>query len=799
MTAQLFEEDTGNIAQEDFQHNRGSLFERLLFEHRNFVIGFFIIATLFLGYNALGLKINASFYQMLPTQHPYVKNFIKHKEFKGLSNSIRVVVETKKEKNIFTAEYLNLLREVHDAVSFIGGVDRGEVKSLWAPAITWSMITEDGFAGGPVIDGTFAGTPQEVGMVQRNVYISRMIGYLVGKDQKSAMVQAPILDNYQDGTPIDYKSLSDELDKIRAKYQNENYAVRITGFGKMTGDLIGGMTRELLFFAISFVLLLVFFYWYQRSLRSTFVRAISSTVAMVWLLGILRLLGYGLNPYFMLVPFMLFAIGASHGIQINNAVIMKMIKGADKISATRMAWRKILKPGLVSLITSVLVFAALLVIIIGVIHHVAIGAALGAVVILFTEFMLVPILTSYVGVGPKAIEKRKEIDKIAIHRNWYMLAKLVESKYSIVIILCAVNILGLGLYLSRNIQIGDTTHGVSEFRKAAPYNNDIDYLRKHYPDKINRFVSMLKTPKAGNSNYNAIVATDRLQMKLRELRAIKSTDSIADQVKMLSVGMSQANFKWAAIPRSQESLNSTIFKLSPEITNRTGEFSPITTYLPDLKASTLKAVTGTIALYAHQNKTDEYEFWQGGGNAGIISATNQVIEKTQLIMAAVIFGAIILVFLMTYRSLRGTLCIVIPLLLTFVLCKVLMIYLQIGLKVSTLPILAVGVGIGIDYGIYIYHKMNSLMKEGLTLVDAYYQTLMTTGKSILFTAVVLSLGLGTWIFSPIKFQADMGLLLALMIIANAIGATILLPALMKTMGITAKAKCELPMVAIIKP
>jgi predicted RND superfamily exporter protein len=103
--------------------------------------------------------------------------------------------------------------------------------------------------------------------------------------------------------------------------------------------------------------------------------------------------------------------------------------------------------------------------------------------------------------------------------------------------------------------------------------------------------------------------------------------------------------------------------------------------------------------------------------------------------------------------------------------------LQIGLKVSTLPVVALGVGVGVDYGIYIFSRLRDSLDEGRSLEAAYRHTLDITGSGVLFTGITLAFGVATWIFSPLKFQADMGILLTFMFLVNMLGAVLLLPAL----------------------
>ena len=165
------------------------------------------------------------------------------------------------------------------------------------------------------------------------------------------------------------------------------------------------------------------------------------------------------------------------------------------------------------------------------------------------------------------------------------------------------------------------------------------------------------------------------------------------------------------------------------------------------------------------------------GNSGIEAATNSVIESAQYKMLLWVYGVVIVLVFITFRSLRTVACIVLPLMLTTIMSQGLMATLGIGVKVATLPVIALGVGIGVDYGIYIYAKMKEGLERGMHLNECYKYALDNTGKAVGFTGLTLAIGVATWIFSPIKFQADMGILLTFMFIWNMLGALILIPAL----------------------
>jgi uncharacterized protein len=760
--------------------NRVGIFlERMLFDNRPLVLAIFMIITVFLGYKALQLRPEASFLRMIPTYHPYIKNYIMHQDdLKGLGNVVRIAVETT-EGDIFTEAYLEVLQKINDEIFYIPGVDRGALKSLWTPLTRWTEVTQDGFAGGPVIPDTYNGSQASLEQVRINLLKSGEIGTLVANNFKSSSILVPLLDVVPEtGEPLDYKLFSGRLESlVRQKYESDGIQIHITGFAKIVGDLIQGSTRVFLFFLIAFMVLLLVLFYNSRCWRSTLMRGLSSMVAVAWQLGFLCLLGYGLNPYSMLVPFLMFALGVSHGIQMYNAMAHEMLGGADKLTAARRSYRTVYIPGLAALLTDCIGFATLFVIRIGVIQDIAIGASIGVAVVAFTDLMLLPVLMSYSGISNKTIERLREKEAGPQHILWRVLASFTQTKMAIAAILVGVIGLGVGFYVRQDLKIGDLDPGASELRPDSPYNRDNAFMNSNYSMSSDVFVVMLKTPEAGNSIYNAVYATDRLKWRLKRTEGVQDVMSYVGQLKLLNAAFNEGNMRWMAIPRSKAALDNMVLRVPVFLASKEGDLSPILIYLEDHKAETLERIVATVEDFAAANNTDDMQFIMAAGNAGIEAATNIEIAKAQLLMMVLVYSVVFIVCLITYRSLRAAICVVAPLYITSILCEAVMAKMGIGVKVATLPVIAVGVGIGVDYGIYIFNKLSTLLDAGYDLPTAYFKTLKSTGRAVMFTGITMAIGVATWVFSPIKFQADMGLLLTFMFLWNMVGAMVLLPAL----------------------
>jgi predicted RND superfamily exporter protein len=239
----------------------------------------------------------------------------------------------------------------------------------------------------------------------------------------------------------------------------------------------------------------------------------------------------------------------------------------------------------------------------------------------------------------------------------------------------------------------------------------------------------------------------------------------------------EGSHKWYELSRNQGIINTSLQNAPAGLINHECNLTPIFVFLNDHRAQTLQRVVDVAEQFADRTNTEHVKFLLAAGNSGIDAATNQVIADAQITMMVFVYGVVGLMVWVAYRSLRAVLVVILPLCMTSILCMAIMASLGIGVKVSTLPIIALGVGLGVDYGIYIYSRLKDLLHEGLNLQQAYFHTLRSTGKAVAFTGLTLALGTATWIFSPIKFQSDMGILLTFMFLWNMIGALTLLPAL----------------------
>ena len=769
----------------DFDTRSGTLPERLLFNNRLVIVVLCALISAVLGYKAFGLSLNAAFEKMIPTTHPYIVNFLENRgQLAGMGNSLRIAVESK-NGDIFDPEYLDTVKKISDELFLYPGVDRPYMKSLWTPSVRWTGVTEDGLDGGPVVPDDYDGSPESLAQVRLNVERSGEIGQLVAANYKSSIVFVPLQDKVAEtGQRLDYHELSQRIEGLRAKYESDKIAIHVTGFAKVVGDLIEGLQQVLLFFAAAIAICTAVLYWYTRCLRSTLLVVVCSMIAVVWLLGLLPTLGYELDPYSVLVPFLVFAIGMSHGAQKMNGIMQDIGRGTHKLVAARYTFRRLFLAGMTALLADAVGFAVLMVIDIQVIQDLAITASIGVAVLIFTNLVLLPILLSYTGVSPVAAQRslRDEIAEAADgshskHPFWAFLDLFTQRKWATIAVLLGTAMGVAGLVVSFQLKIGDTDPGAPELRADSRYNRDNAYIVANYAASSDVYIVMVKTPQYACAHYSTLTTVDALERELQQLPGVEATSSLAGLAKVANAGMNEGSLKWFEIPRSQDNLNAIITRAPREMFNQNCDLLTVYAYLKDHKADTLGSVVKVVEDFAARHGTDELRILNAAGNAGIEAATNIVVKKANVEMLGLVYLAVIVLAFITFRSWQAVICAVLPLMLTSVLCEALMVWLNIGVKVATLPVIALGVGIGVDYALYIMTVTLARLKGGMSLSDAYYNALTFTGKVVVLTGITLGIAVATWAWSPIKFQADMGILLAFMFIWNMLGALILLPAL----------------------
>jgi predicted RND superfamily exporter protein len=760
--------------------------EKALFGHRRIFLLTLAAFTALMGVLASRLHLEAGFEKQMPQGHEYIQTFEKYREQLFGANRLTIAVHAR-QGDVWNPEALTQLLKVTDAVTYLPGVERTSVTSLWTPNVFFTEITEDGFRAEPVAGGDIVPeklNSEVIAQMRQRTTAGGHIGTLVARDQSSALITAELSDtDPRTGKKLDYIQFNRLLEeKIRRPFENAKVEIQIIGFAKQIGDIADRSDEVTRFFAVAFLLTGLAVYWYCRSIRLTLLPLACSLTSLVWQFGTLQLLGFGLDPLAILVPFLVFAIGVSHGIQQINFIIREVANGADPAAAARRSFTGLLIPGSLALITALVSFITLILIPIPMIRELAITAAIGVGYKILTNLMMLPIAASFFRFTPAfardALARREK------HSGWLQaVARIAKPRNALIVTLFGAGIFALAFWQSQGRHIGSLQPGAPELRAESRYNRDAAAIVDRFDVGLDWLTVVFEAtpdhPGEVCSRADQFLYIDEFTWLMRSVPGVVSADSLAGQLKLYNAGLNEGNPKLATLTRDPRGLGSQFAGVNNRIAGLSSgdcRVQGVNLYLPDHKATTIKSVVEAVKTFRDTNHLDGVKLRLASGNAGVQAATNEVLEASETPMMLYVYAAILVLVFLVYRDWRAMIACCLPLTVATWIGYWFMKELEIGLTVATLPVMVLAVGIGVDYAFYIYNRLQVQLSHGRPFTEALELALTETGLATVFTAITLSVGVATWTFSSLKFQADMGALLTFMFLVNMVMAITLLPA-----------------------
>ncbi len=928
------------------------ILEAIIFRLRVLILAALAVVTVVLAVPAFNLVMDAGFYKQLPGRevrengelvgaegHEFVRTFFEYQDRLFGANRIIVVLRNK-NGDVWNQDFLANLKQVTDEIFYLPGVDRRTVTSLWTPNTRLLEITEDGITARDVIPGKI--TPETmkgaaIDQLRNDVVKGNFVGRLVSSDFTASLIVAELLElNPRTGERLNYFDLGEQLEtKIRDRFETEDgsYEIHIVGFAKMITDIAeGGITYVPWFFLAAFILTVLSVYLYAQSWILVFLAVFCSLTSVVWQFGLLTALGFGLDPLAILVPFLVFAIGVSHGVQQLNLISREIIKGATSEQAARASFSGLLIPGMAALITDLVGFITLYWIPIKMIQELAITASIGVGLKIITNLVMLPILASYF-TFPESYRGRVERAREFRAKIMRVLGHAADRPIALVFFFASFALFGFAYTNSQDRHVGDLHAGAPELLPDARYNYDAKIIAGDpaegkeglFTIGLDLLTVVTETPAQSCVTYEHMRYINDFTWYMENVPGVRSVNSAAYMAKQINSGWNEGNPKFRALPRNSDALSQAIGPIptSSGLLDYDCTMLPLQIFTVDSKAETIKGVIEGVKRWREERgipyvlgqegnariglgRTQEDICWgerdrragtwrllpsdlpkltftppplsesgytltvrglkdaapdmswaerayriatltmpeceimrpfgtaasvskgeaawtltynvpegevgapmklaiwdeiqkQGldmtgvdrveieglptgfyirlaSGNVGVTAAVNEEIEVTEFPMMLAVYAVIVVLVFFTYFDWRATLCCTLPLTIATFLGYWFMKELEIGLKVSTLPVMVLAVGIGVDYAFYIYNRLQFHLSTGLDVTQSYKNAMLETGMAVVFTAITFAIGVSTWSFSPLKFQADMGMLLTFMFLSNMLMAITILPA-----------------------
>jgi predicted RND superfamily exporter protein len=411
------------------------------------------------------------------------------------------------------------------------------------------------------------------------------------------------------------------------------------------------------------------------------------------------------------------------------------------------------------------------------IRELAIVAAIGIAYKVVSNLIMLPLAASYSKITPewsRLSQQRRQSRGDLMAR----IARIAEPRNAWIMSGVTLAVFVTALFLCQGRVIGSLQPGSPELRPDARYNLDSRAIAARFDVGLDWLTAVVEAPEDSCGKVELLKLVDEFSWEMQSVPGVISAESVASLTRLYNNGLNEGQPKMSTIPRDSHTLGYNIAQAheAAAITGKGCKWMAVNLYLSDHKASTIQGVVAAVKAFRAAHPMPGVRFRLASGNAGVEAATNEVLAGEEMPMLLYVFAAILLLVFLAYRDWRAMLACCLPLAVATYIGYAFMKLLDIGLTVATLPVMVLSVGVGVDYAFYIYNRLQLHMARGESIVDSFEHALKETGIATVFTALTLSVGVATWSFSALKFQADMGKLLAFMFMINMLMAITALPA-----------------------
>ncbi len=758
----------------------------LLKYKRAVAIGIAII-TLFFAYSLKDMRLNTDFFDFYPKQHPYIKIYNEFRRMFGSANVLQVMVRVKPEgkyKDVYNPETLQKVDRITREIIQTKGVVPYQVLSIASP----KMKSINTFRGSIQIREVFyPGVPQaqeDADRVKFAVYATKGIhGVYVAEDDTAALVSAGFWEE-----KLDFNYLNQRLADIKAKEDDANHEIMITGFPYLFSSVMSYAPQVLRVFVLTFVSLSVLLWFYFRTWTGVWVPIFSGLLSTVWGLAFGTLLGFNLDPLVLVVPIFLTARALSHSVQSMERYHEEFYRLQDKDEAIKVSYGNLFAPAMASIITDGLGILLVAVAPIPLIQKVALFASFWILSIFISVVTLHPIILAYIEPPPRPTgnEKVRLSDKIYNSLTDAVIwASEGWRRWAVVLLTL---FLGVGSFiLGRQLKVGDMTPGAALLFADHPYNKAYDYLNAHFLG-ANQLIAIADTKAPDQIKTEApLQAMEEFGEEMEQVEGAALSVSIVNIVKQLAKLYHEGDPKWGYIPENPKNIAQLFYTFTQSgqagdldrFVDPSYQYGTVVTLFRGHSNRIINNAIEKAKALAKKYESENLSFRLAGGMFGILAAVNEKVESSYWTNLLLVFSVVAFCLYLTYGTWMGTLILMIPVIFSQFICEAVMVIFGIDLNVNSLPVAAAGAGVGVDYGIYHFSRIMDCFHAGRDVDDAVDYATATTGKAIIFTATTMFAGTIFWFFSSLKFQAQMGVLLALLMILNTFGGLIVVPALVK--------------------
>lgn len=748
-----------------------------ILRQRWLVLAVLLGLAVFMGAKARQVVVESRTTDVFPSTHPYVKTFAKYSDTFGGASKVLVSVEVK-EGTIFNQKTLEKVQRISRAMELLPGVNNYQVISLAQRKVKVQKV--DAIAGirsVPVMWPEVPSTQADLDALQRTILGSRRYyGALVSLDQKATIIAAGFFED-----KLQPKVIYQALDELVKKESDANTVIHVIGRPVLLGDIAVQSPKLGVIMLVTVVSMLMVLLVYFRNLVGVVVPTMAALLSAVMGFGFLGLIKQNFDPLVMVVPFIITARALSHAVQFVSRFLDEHEQTPDRKEAALKTAIALFKPGTLAIVADIFGIALIYIAPIPLLQKLAMMGSFWLLSIFFSGMVLPPILVSLLPVPAHKREKKISLVDGFLAR----LSEFCTGPSRRWIFVTVVVVMGASFFLARNLVVGDVYPGTPMLWHDSKYNQDTDAIAKRFANTEELTVVVEGDSHDTTKRPEVLGNIEAFQRHMEELEEVGATSSIADLLPGVVSLYHGDDPKFELIPDNRE--QSAFFLEMIFTAGQPGDLTRYVTpdsknanislFLRDHKGETLRKVIAHAKEFIDAHPMKGAKFRLAGGYGGLLAAINEEVAQLDARITLAAFGAVFLCCFVAYRSVLGGLMFLLPVIASNYMTYALMGALGIGLDVNALPVVALGVGLGVDYGLYVVENIQEAFHRGLNVVDAAREGVQGAGKGVLVTGLTMAFGLAFWRFSFLRFQAEMGLLLLFWMTISMLGGLILVPAL----------------------
>jgi hypothetical protein len=762
-------------------------FADFIIEKRGYLLTVIVLITIFFAYQASKLKVRTIFSDLLPQNHEYIDVHNEVRNVFGGANQVLIMVQVKKPEkggrynDIFNPETLSKVKFITDELRKFHAVDRYKILSIAHRKVRDMKLTTQGYISEPFMWPEVPKTEEDLEKLRLKVYGNSM-AYpgLVSLDSRNALIMVDFFEEH-----IDYATCFREFKELREKTEDENHVVAIAGEPMHLGYIdsyVGDVIKILIYTVLA---MMAVFFFYFRSKRGMLLPIAAAALSAVWGLGFMSMLGFNLDPLVLVFPFLIAAMAASHSTQVLKRYKEEAARVNDNKAACKKVIQSLFIPGFGGIITDASGIIIIAITPMAILQKITLSCAFWAFATVVIAMILVPILLSYMPLRPEK-EGRGLLDRI-LHWTGQWISR--SGKY--IISVAAVLLFVWGCTYLDKITIGNAVPGSEILWPFHRYNVDSFRITFSMP-LLNPLYIILDTGK-GQGAAKAAATREVLKfaryMKQTPNRKVVMVQTLQGRIPGIHSGLRGRDPRWRFLPvddRQTEFLFRSALQMGgpgsfDKFVDLGDQNINIVIFCKDKTAQTIKEVIGRVKQYIKEESGisgTDMKYKLAGGAVGVQAGINETLTEYQLKTLGLALLVVFIFCTVIFRSFVAGLIILMPLLLSNVLAFTFMVLNNppLPLTTATLPVASVGIGLGVDYGIYLVSRIiEECRGNGKSLSDSITISMGTTGKAIIYIATTLICGIVFWFLSKMMFQALMGLLLAIILTLNMLGALLVIP------------------------